>query len=100
MAITVLPIDVIIQDPEIRGGRPVVGGTTIRVSDIAAYHVYQGMSPEELAVQFDLDLAQVHAVLSYYFSHRAVIDAEIRDNLAEAEHWKAELTESQPPAVG
>lgn len=68
-----------------------VGGTTIRVSDIAAYHVYQGMSPEELAVQFDLGLAQVHAVLSHYFSHRAEIDAEIRQGAVEAERWRNRL---------
>lgn len=92
MALKILSIEAAIQDPEVRGGRPVVVGTTIRVSDIAAYHVYEGMSPEQLAVQFDLDLAQVHAVLSYYFSHRAEVDEEIRENMAEAERWKVELT--------
>ncbi len=92
MATKTLPIDLIVEDPEIRGGRPVVGGTTIRVSDVVAYHLFDGQSPEELAVGFALDLSQVHAVLSYYHSHRAEIDAEIRANADEAERWRLELT--------
>lgn len=92
MAIKVLSIDVIAEDPGIRGGSPIVAGTTIRVSDIAAYHLFDGLSPEQLAVQFNLGLAQVHAVLSYYFSHRDEIDQEIRSNAQAAERWRLELT--------
>jgi len=86
-----LTIDCIIRDPEIRGGRTVVRGTTLRISDIAVYHVEQGMSPEELADQFNLGLWKVHAALSYYFSHQAQIDAEIRQGTAEAEMWRTKL---------
>lgn len=92
MTSKVLPIDAIAQDPEIRGGSPIVAGTTIRVSDIAAYHLFDGLSPEQLAVQFNLGLAQVHATLAYYFSHRDQIDQEIRSNAEAAERWRVELT--------
>lgn len=91
MSAKLLPIEAIVQDPEVRGGRPVLSGSSIRVSDIACYHIYDGMSPEQLAVQFGLDLSQVHAALAYYFDHRTAIDAEIRCNAEEAKKWEAEL---------
>ena len=91
MTTRVLPIDAIAQDPDVRGGSPIVAGTTIRVSDIAAYHLFDGLTPEQLAVQFNLGLAQVHAVLSYYFGHRDEIDQEIRSNTEAAERWRLEL---------
>jgi len=92
MAAQVLPIDTIVCDPDIRGGRPIVAGTSLRVSDIAAYHIHGGLSPDELAVQFNLDLAQVHAALSYYFTHRTEIQAEIQENAEEAEKWRQVLS--------
>ncbi len=96
MAAKVLSIDAIVEDPALRGGRPILAGTTLRVSDLAAYHVFEGLSAEALALQFELDLAQVHAALSYYFTHRAEIDAEIRANADEAEHWRREIEASRP----
>lgn len=95
MAAKILSIDAVVVDPAVRGGRPFLAGTTLRVSDLAAYHIYEGLSAEQLAVQFQLDLAQVHAGLSYYFTHRADIDAEIRANAAEAEAWERRLSPAQ-----
>jgi uncharacterized protein (DUF433 family) len=100
MTAQILPIDTIVRDPEVRGGSPVVSGTSVRVSDLAAYHVFDGLSPEQLAVQFDLELAQVHAVLAYYFSHRSEIDEEIRANAEAAERWRIELGEGDRRRVG
>lgn len=91
MAAQGLPIDTIVCDPDVRGGRPIVAGTSLRVSDIATYHIFGGLSPEELAVQFHLDLAQVHAALSYYFTHRTV-QAEIRESAEQAEKWRQVLS--------
>lgn len=45
-----------------------------------------------LAVQFNLDLAQVHAALSYYFTHRTEIQAEIQENSEQAEKWRQVLS--------
>jgi uncharacterized protein (DUF433 family) len=75
-----LPIEAVVNDPEIRGGRPIVAGTTLRVSDLAAYHTLAGLTPDQLCAQFDLDLSRAHAALSHYFRHKAEIDAEIREN--------------------
>jgi uncharacterized protein (DUF433 family) len=88
----VLPIEaVVVSDPDIRGGKPLVAGTTLRLSDLAAYHTLAGLSPDQLSAQFDLDLAQVHAALSYYFRHKAEIDAEIRANADQADLWRQRL---------
>ncbi len=90
---TVLNIDVIVSDEGVRGGRPTIAGTTLRVSDVAAYHTYGGLSPEEIAVQFRLALAQVYAALAYYYMHKAEIDAEMHGNADEAEGWRQKLLE-------
>ncbi len=91
MAAQVLPIEAVVSDPDIRGGRPLVAGTTLRVSDLAAYHTLAGLSPDQLSAQFDLDLADVHAALSYYFRHKADIDAEIQENAEQADLWRQRL---------
>lgn len=88
---TVLHIDEIVSDPAIRGGRPIIAGTTLRVSDVATWHIWGKQTPEELAVNFRLRMDQVHAALSYYFGHRDEIDQEIRANAAEAEKYLDEL---------
>jgi uncharacterized protein (DUF433 family) len=91
MPAQVLPIECVIRDPEIRGGQPVIEGTTLRISDLAAYHTLAGLSPEQLSVQFDLDLGRVHAALSYYYQNKPAIDAEIRANAEQAEVWRQRL---------
>lgn len=84
MAATVLSIDNIISDPQIRGGRPVIAGSNVRVSDVVASHIYRGQSPEEIAVNFKLTLGEAHAALAYYYMHKSDIDQELRDNAAQA----------------
>jgi uncharacterized protein (DUF433 family) len=75
MAAQVLPIEYVISDPEVRGGQPILAGTSLRVSDLAAYHVLAGLTPEQLASQF----------------HKAAVDAEIRSNSDQAEIWRQRL---------
>ncbi len=91
MAARVLPIESVVSDPAVRGGQPVVVGTGLRVSDLAAYHTFAGLTAEQLSAQFDLDLASVHAALSYYYLHKAEIDAEIRANTEQAETLRRRL---------
>ncbi len=81
----ILTIESIVSDPKVRGGRPIIAGTGIRVSDIAAYTNFQGMTSDELAAQLGLTLAQVHAALAYYYAHKTAIDREIQANREEAE---------------
>ena len=93
MPAQILPIEYVVSDPDIRGGQPLIAGTTLRVSDLAAYHTLAGLTPDQLSAQFDLDLAHVHAALSYYFLHKTAIDAEIRANADQAELWQQRLVD-------
>src|SRR5690242_6399004 len=89
--VTILPIDVIVSDPKIRSGKPIIAGTTLRISDVGAWHTFGSQTPEELAVGFGLSMAQVYAALSYYYAHKDEIDQEIRSNAEEAEKLIQEL---------
>jgi uncharacterized protein (DUF433 family) len=91
MAAQVLPIEYVVSDPEVRGGQPLVAGTTLRVSDLAAYHTLAGLTPEQLSVQFELDMARVHAALAYYYQNKSAIDAEIRSNADLSEVFRQRL---------
>jgi uncharacterized protein (DUF433 family) len=79
----------IVQDPEIRNGRPVVAGTRTTVARIVSWYKL-GLSPEEIADQISLGLAQVYAALTYYHANRDEIDAEIADEDAEADRLEQE----------
>jgi uncharacterized protein (DUF433 family) len=91
MAAQVLPIESVVSDPEVRGGQPLVAGTTLRVSDLASYHTLAGLTPEQLAVQFELDLSRVHGALAYYYQNKSAIDAEIRSNTDLSEIFRQRL---------
>ena len=58
-------------------GRPVISGTDIKVSHIAARYERDGMSPDEIIEAHPhLDLAAVHAALAYYYDHQDAIRRE------------------------
>ena len=41
-----------------------------------------GLSADEIASEYDLSLADIHAALAYYFDHRAEIDRSIQEDEA------------------
>lgn len=81
----ILAIETIVSDPAVRGGSPTVTGTSVTVADIAAATYFKGKTPEELADELNLTLAEVYAALAYYHAHRSVIDAQIRAERDRAE---------------
>jgi uncharacterized protein (DUF433 family) len=89
--VTVHPIETIVSDPNIRGGKPIIAGTGIRVIDIVTGYLYREQGPEELAKNYALNLGQVYAVLAYYYQHQDAVDAEIRADEEEAERLLNEL---------
>lgn len=91
MAATVLSIDVIVSDPQIRRGRPSIAGRRVTVSDLVSRYLHFDTSPEELAVQFSLNLGQVYAALAYYYTHKADIDEEMRRDQERADELKVLL---------
>ena len=88
--VTVLSIDMIVSNPKIRSGRPIIAGTTLCVQDVAAHHIYRKYPPEELAHQLQISLAQVHAALAYYYAHKDEIDARLEEDAEFARKAKEE----------
>lgn len=68
----------IVSSPEFLGGRPRIADTRIGVHHIVVWHDQLGMSPDDIASEYDLSLGDVHAALAYYYTHQSEIDADIR----------------------
>lgn len=74
----------------VRGGVPVIAGTGIKVLDVAVRYEVMGMTPEEIMVALaHLELSQIHAALSYYYSHRADLDREWKVSLKKVARLRA-----------
>ena len=73
----------IVSDPRLHDGQPVIAGTGIAVRTVVGYYKL-GLTPEELADELGLDLAPVYAALAYYHSHQAEIEADLLTNTEEA----------------
>jgi uncharacterized protein (DUF433 family) len=73
-------------------GRPWIDDTAYRVSMVAIDHRGpNGYTPEQIAEAHyhELTLAQIHAALSYYYDHRAEIDAQISEEVRYFEEARA-----------
>lgn len=58
----------------------------IRVAQIAADHIGNGWSAEEILRQYPhLSASEVHAALGYYYDHRQEIDDELAREIASME---------------
>ncbi|HVO43169.1 MAG TPA: DUF433 domain-containing protein [Aggregatilineales bacterium] len=70
------------SNPEVRGGRPCIAGTSLRVTDVVIAAVIHLRLPDQIAVDYGISLAQVHAALAYYYEHQAESDQDIREPIA------------------
>ena len=68
----------ITSKPEIRGGRPCIAGTGLRVTDIIISAQFGECSKPETAAEFDITLEQVEAAFEFYDKNKAYIDADIQ----------------------
>jgi uncharacterized protein (DUF433 family) len=76
--------------PGVRGGAPVIAGTGIKVLDVAVRYEVMGMTPEEIMVALPhIELSQIHAALSYYYAHKAVLDREWKASLKKVARLRA-----------
>ena len=82
MAAAVKFENLIVHDPTLRNGRPIISGTGVTVRTIAG-HYKLGLTPEEIADDMGLELAGVYAALAYYHLNKAEIEDDITAN-AEA----------------
>ena len=65
--------------PGVVSGEPRIAGRRIKVRHIVVWHQRMGMTFDEIADEYQLELADIHAALAYYFIHREAIDEDIRD---------------------
>jgi uncharacterized protein (DUF433 family) len=82
----------VVQTPEICGGRPRIEGSRITVQNIVI-DIKAGLSPEEiLESKTHLNLAKIYAALAYYYANKEAIDADINSEEGEWEKIEAEFT--------
>lgn len=80
----------IVRTPETCGGRPRIAGRRVSVQAIAVLYK-QGMSPEEIAEEFEfVTLAQIYAALAYYHANKDEIEAYLAEEEAEYDRLEAE----------
>jgi uncharacterized protein (DUF433 family) len=65
--------------PAVAGGKPRIAGHRITVQNVVIWHERMGKSVDEISAEYDLDLADIHAALAYYFDHREEIDRSIQE---------------------
>ena len=86
------------QNPDVCGGRMCIDGMRITVLQIAVME-NECLSPEEITAEYShLNLAQVHAALSYYHANRPEIESQLVDEATAAEQIKKQyLAETANP---
>ena len=78
---TIESINLIYRNPEVRGGRPCIVGTGLRVMDLVMAMNFADRRPDQLAQDYDISLAQAHAALAYYYENQVEIDDDIREDI-------------------
>ncbi len=67
----------------------------MKVVELVTSHLTYGWSPAELHFQYPhVTMSQIHSALSYYWDHKAEIDADIDRRLALAQQQKAAAPDS------
>jgi len=70
--------DYIVKTPGICSGQPRMAGTRIKVKHIYTWVERMGMTPAQVVAEYPhLTMAQVHAALTYYWSHCDEIHQDI-----------------------
>ena len=82
---TVESINLITRNPNVRGGRPCIIGTGLRVTDIVMALRFHKRTPDEIACDYQITMAQVHTALAYYYGHKSEIDTDIREQIETAD---------------
>lgn len=72
----------IVETEGVMGGQPRIEGRRISVLQIVEWIHEEGMQPETVATEFDLDLADVYRALAYYY-----------DNIDEMDRWRTRRDE-------
>ena len=84
-------INLITINPAIRGGSPCIAGTGLRVTDLVMAHLFHRRTPDEMAADYGISLAQVYASLAYYYENKAELDSDIREQIARSRNAKEQM---------
>lgn len=82
----------IVSTDDTLGGEPRIEGRRIGVLHIATRIVDRGEDPESVAADYELDLADVHRALAYYYDH----PEEMRDWRRKKREAARRAEKSQP----
>ena len=88
---TIESIELIYRNPNVRGGRPCIVGTGLRVMDLVNAMRWNGRSPAQMAEAFQVSLGKIHAALAYYYENQDEIDADIREDQLRSEEIAARV---------
>jgi uncharacterized protein (DUF433 family) len=86
---TIQSINLIATNPKVRSGQPYIVGTGLRVIDIVMATIFHQRTPGQIASDYGITLAQVHAALAYYYEHKTELDEDIREQIEKARELKA-----------
>ena len=96
---TIQNIQLIVTNPTIRGGRPCIAGTSLRVTDVVMATIFHDRQPGQIASDYSISLAQVHAALAYYYEHKDALDTDIRHQLETAQMLKEKALGSRKTSL-
>ncbi|MFL5804562.1 MAG: DUF433 domain-containing protein [Roseiflexaceae bacterium] len=68
----------IVRTPGVLGGKPRIAGHRIAVQHVVVWHDRMGMSVDDIANEYGLSPADIHAALAYYHDHQDEINTAIR----------------------
>ncbi|MGB5961150.1 MAG: DUF433 domain-containing protein [Coleofasciculaceae cyanobacterium] len=80
--------------PGICGGKPRLAGTRMPVIAIAKMYLEMGESVEEIANEYSLSLASIHAAMAYYYDHQEDLERQAKESEALVE----DLKRNTPPS--
>ena len=77
-------------------GVPIIAGTGAKVRMVVMDHIGQGWDADEIHRQHPhLTLGQIHSALAFYYDHQAELDAEIAQDVKDADLLLAEIDSVQ-----
>lgn len=74
--------------PGVMGGKPRIAGHRISVQNVVIWHNEMGHSVEQIAEDYNLNLADVYAALTYYYDHKEEIDRSMLEDEKFVEEMK------------
>ena len=96
---TIQSINLIAINPKVRGGRPCLAGTGLRVTDLVMAYLFHKRTTDEIASDYSISLAQVHAALAYYYEHKSELDEDIRQQIKKAHDYREKRVGSNKPSL-